>query len=48
MIVSKMREKTGEVKERTMRSPMGMRGMAARQQRVALDIRSPNREIIDH
>ena len=41
MIVSRMREKTGEVKERTTRSPMGMRGMAARQVRLTADISTP-------
>ena len=38
---SKKTAKTGEVKQRTMRSPMGMRGMAARQVRPAADIRRP-------
>ena len=38
---SKKTAKTGEVKERTMRSPMGMRGMAARQVRPAADINRP-------
>ena len=38
---SKKTAKTGEVKQRTMRSPMGMRGMAARQVRPTADIRRP-------
>ena len=38
---SKKTAKTGEVKQRTMRSPMGMRGMAARQVRPTPDIRRP-------
>ena len=38
---SKKTAKTGEVKLRTMRSPMGMRGMAARQVRPAADINRP-------
>ena len=38
---SRKTEKTGEVKERTIRSPMGMRGMAARQARLTEDIRKP-------
>ena len=38
---SKKTAKTGEVKQRTMRSPIGMRGMAARQVRPAADIRRP-------
>ena len=38
---SKKTAKTGEVKQRTMRSPMGMRGMAARQERPAADINKP-------
>ena len=45
---SKNRAKTGEVKQRTMRSPMGIRGMAARDPRVRLDISSPYREIFSH
>ena len=48
MRVSKMRAKTGEVKERTMRSPMGMRVMAARQPIVTLDMSRPYSEIIVH
>ena len=38
---SKTTAKTGEVKQRTMRSPMGMRGMAARQVRLTADISTP-------
>ena len=38
---SRKTEKTGEVKERTIRSPMGMRGMAARKVRPTADIRRP-------
>ena len=38
---SKMTAKTGEVKERTMRSPMGMRGMEASTEITALDIKRP-------
>ena len=45
---SKKTANTGEVKQRTMRSPMGIRGMAARQPRVTLDMRNPYREIINH
>ena len=45
---SKNRANTGEVKQRTMRSPMGIRGMAARHPRVTLDINSPYTEIFSH
>ena len=45
---SKNRANTGEVKQRTTRSPMGIRGMAARDPRVRLDISSPYTEIISH
>ena len=38
---SKMTAKTGEVKERTMRSPMGMRGIEASTEITALDIKRP-------
>ena len=38
---SKKTAKTGEVKQRTMRSPMGIMGMAARQVRPTPDIRRP-------
>ena len=38
---SRKTAKTGAVKQRTMRSPMGMRGMAARQVRLAADINRP-------
>ena len=38
---SKKTAKTGVVKKRTMRSPMGMRGMAARQVRLTEDINRP-------
>ena len=45
---SKNRANTGEVKQRTMRSPMGIRGMAARLAGVTLDMSSPYRETISH
>ena len=45
---SRKTAKTGAVKQRTMRSPMGIRGMAARLPRVTLDMSSPYRETISH
>ena len=43
-----MTENTGEVKQSTMRSPIGMRGMAARAVRFTEDIRTPYKPIILH
>ena len=45
---SNMTENTGEVKQSTMRSPIGMRGMAARAVRFTEDIRIPYKPIILH
>ena len=45
---SKMTENTGEVKQSTMRSPMGIRGIADRAVMFTEDIRNPYSAIILH
>ena len=42
-ILSRKTLKTGEVKQMTMISPIGMRGMAARQAKLAVEMVNPKR-----